>query len=124
LVRESGATSGAPIYVFQDLTPESILEEIWYGSQGLHLIGAPICVFLKKKNLVRLGQSHFSTRPEPNNTQQVIPSWMEHLATSPKQEDLVDLSSLAKHSVAANEDGYQGYHVSWTQQKGTGAYQE
>jgi hypothetical protein len=47
--------------LFQDLTPESILEEIWYGSRGLHLIGAPIYVFQKKKNLVRLGQSRFST---------------------------------------------------------------
>jgi hypothetical protein len=27
------------------LTPESILEEIWYGSRGLHLIGALICGF-------------------------------------------------------------------------------
>jgi hypothetical protein len=27
------------------LTPESILEETWYGSWGLHLIGAPIHVF-------------------------------------------------------------------------------
>jgi hypothetical protein len=25
-----------------NLTPESILEEIWYGSLGLHLIDAPI----------------------------------------------------------------------------------
>jgi hypothetical protein len=39
------------------LTPESILEEIWYGSQGLHLIGAPIYDF---KNLVGLGQSHLT----------------------------------------------------------------
>jgi hypothetical protein len=37
----------APIYVFQDLTLESILEETWYGSRGLHLIGAPICIFKK-----------------------------------------------------------------------------
>jgi hypothetical protein len=29
----------------QGLTPESILEEIWYGGRGLHLIGAPICLF-------------------------------------------------------------------------------
>jgi hypothetical protein len=79
---------------FQDLTPESILEEIWYGSQGLHLIGAPIrCTYPRfvEKNLVRLGQSHFSTQPEPNSTQQVIPGWMEHSATSLKQDDLVDM---------------------------------
>jgi hypothetical protein len=79
---------------FQDLTPESILEEIWYGSWGLHLIRAPIrCTYLRfsKKNLVRLDQSYFSTQLEPNNTQQVIPCQMEHSATSPKQEDLVDM---------------------------------
>jgi hypothetical protein len=76
---------------FQDLTPESILEEIWYGSRGPHLIGAPICVFRKKKNFVRLNQSRFSTRPELNNTQQVISSQTEHSATSLKQEDLVDM---------------------------------
>jgi hypothetical protein len=40
------------------LNPESILKEIWYGSWGLHLIGAPIYVF--KKNFVGLGQSHFA----------------------------------------------------------------
>jgi hypothetical protein len=34
---------------FQDLTPESILKEIWYGSQELHLIGAHIRVLQKKK---------------------------------------------------------------------------
>jgi hypothetical protein len=50
LVRESAIhLIGAPIrgtYLrFQDLTPESIFEEIWYGSRGLHLIGAPICIF-------------------------------------------------------------------------------
>jgi hypothetical protein len=44
--------SGAPIYIFKKLTTESTLEEIWYGSRGLHLIGAPICIF---KNLVGLG---------------------------------------------------------------------
>jgi hypothetical protein len=76
---------------FLDLTLESILEEIWYRSCGLHLIGAPICVFQKKKSLVTLGQSNFSSRPEPNNTQQVIPSWTEHSTTSSKKEDLVDM---------------------------------
>jgi hypothetical protein len=63
-------------------------------SRGLHLIVAPIrCTYLRfvEKNLVRLGQSHFSTRLEPNNTQQVIPSRTEHSATSPKQEDLVGM---------------------------------
>jgi hypothetical protein len=30
--------------VMARLTPESILVEIWYGSHGLHLIGAPICI--------------------------------------------------------------------------------
>jgi hypothetical protein len=33
----------------QDLTPESILEEVWYGSWGLHLFGAPIYIFQEKK---------------------------------------------------------------------------
>jgi hypothetical protein len=42
---------------FQKLTPESILEETWYGSQGLHITGAPIYVF---KNLVGLYQSHLA----------------------------------------------------------------
>jgi hypothetical protein len=32
---------------FQKLTPKSILEEIWYGSRGLHIIGAPIYLFKK-----------------------------------------------------------------------------
>jgi hypothetical protein len=75
---------------FKDLTPKSILEEIWYVSRGLHLIGAPIGVF-QKKNLVRLSQSHFNTRSKPNNIQQVIPSRTEYSSTSPKQEDLVDM---------------------------------
>jgi hypothetical protein len=45
-VRELGATPIRCTYLhFQDLTPESILEEIWYGSRGLHLLGAPIHVF-------------------------------------------------------------------------------
>jgi hypothetical protein len=42
---------------FQNLTPESILEEIWYGSRRLHLIGAPIYIF---RNLVGLSQSHLA----------------------------------------------------------------
>jgi hypothetical protein len=29
----------------QNLTPESVLEEIWYWSQELHLFGAPIHIF-------------------------------------------------------------------------------
>jgi hypothetical protein len=45
LVRESGAT---PIHVFQDLTPEAILDEIWSGSWELHLIGAPMYVLQEK----------------------------------------------------------------------------
>jgi hypothetical protein len=44
-----------------------------------------------KKNLVRLDRSNFSTRSEPNSTQQVIPSPTEHSVTSLKQEDLVDM---------------------------------
>jgi hypothetical protein len=32
---------------FQKLTPKTTLEEIWYGSRGLHLIGAHIrCTYL------------------------------------------------------------------------------
>jgi hypothetical protein len=46
-MRVRGCTS----FHFQTLTPESILEEIWYGSRGLHLIAAPIYVF---RNLVGL----------------------------------------------------------------------
>jgi hypothetical protein len=58
LVWESGATPNRCTYPhFQKLTPESTLEEIWYGSRGQHLIGAPIYV---SKNLVGLGQSHLA----------------------------------------------------------------
>jgi hypothetical protein len=39
------------------LTPKLIFEEIWYGSWGLQLIGAPIYVF---KNLVGLSQNHLA----------------------------------------------------------------
>jgi hypothetical protein len=39
--------------VMARLTPESILGEIWYGSRGIHLIGAPIHVRI---DLVALGQ--------------------------------------------------------------------
>jgi hypothetical protein len=39
----SGATPNRCTYPhFEKLTPESTLEETWYGSEGLHLIGAPI----------------------------------------------------------------------------------
>jgi hypothetical protein len=41
---------------FQDLTPESILKGTWYGTHGLHLIGASgvhLSTFLK--NLVAFG---------------------------------------------------------------------
>jgi hypothetical protein len=52
------------------------------GAGRLHLIGAPIrCIYLcfsEEKNLVRLDQGYFSTQPEPNNTQQIIPSQTEH----------------------------------------------
>jgi hypothetical protein len=45
---------------------------------------------------------------------------MEHLETSPKQEDLVDMiqAQLPSTRGAIDEDGYQGCHVSWTRQKG------
>jgi hypothetical protein len=76
---------------FQDLTLESILEEIWYGSWRLHLIGEPIrCTYLPFQKLGGTQLEPFSTRPEPNSTQQVIPSQMKHSTTSSKQEDLVD----------------------------------
>jgi hypothetical protein len=39
------------------LTPESVLREIWYDNQGLHLIGAPIRIF---QNSGGLGQSHLA----------------------------------------------------------------
>jgi hypothetical protein len=40
------------------------------------------------------------TRLEPNSTQRVVPSRIEHSSTSPKQEDInnQDQSSLANHS--------------------------
>jgi hypothetical protein len=50
-----------------------------------------LSTIFRKENLVRLGQSYFRTRPEPNITQQVIPSQTERSTTSPKQEDLVDM---------------------------------
>jgi hypothetical protein len=51
---------------FQDLTPESIIEEIWYGGRGINLIGAPIRIF---KRLGGTRSKSFSTRLEPNSTQ-------------------------------------------------------
>jgi hypothetical protein len=55
LVRESGATPIWCTYLhFEKMTPESTLEDIWYRSRGLHLIGAPIYIF---KNLEGLDQS-------------------------------------------------------------------
>jgi hypothetical protein len=70
LVQESGAT---PIRCTYQMHPfdfsrfdyESILEEIWYRSQGLHLIGAPIHIF---KRLEGAQSESFSTRPEPSST--------------------------------------------------------
>jgi hypothetical protein len=49
----------------KSLTPESILEVIWYRSQGLHLIGAPIRVF---KGLEETRSESFSTRPKLGST--------------------------------------------------------
>jgi hypothetical protein len=55
---------------FHDLIPKSILEEIWYESRGLHLIGAPIwCTFLRFQKLGGTRSESFSTRPERNITQ-------------------------------------------------------
>jgi hypothetical protein len=46
---------------FQDLTPKSILEVIWYVSRGLHLIGARVrCTFLRFQRPVGLDQSHLA----------------------------------------------------------------
>jgi hypothetical protein len=67
--------------VKQSLTPESILEEIWYGSQGLHLLGAPICVF---KGLEETLSESSKTRPESGK---FVLGREEHSATSLQQED-------------------------------------
>jgi hypothetical protein len=52
-VSRSMQQKGLKSRVMARLTSESILEEIWYGNQGLHLIGAPIRV---KIDLVALGR--------------------------------------------------------------------
>jgi hypothetical protein len=52
-VSSSMRQKGLKSRVMARLTSESILEEIWYGNQGLHLIGAPIRV---KIDLVALGR--------------------------------------------------------------------
>jgi hypothetical protein len=83
-------------------TPESIFREIWYGSRGLHLIGAPIHV---KIDLVALDQL-FWTR---QRTQQLC-----HKEGS----NFLDQSSLVKHSGAADEVWYHGYLTDWTQKEG------
>jgi hypothetical protein len=59
------------------LTPESILGEIWYESRALHLISAPICVFVDS---VELGQ--------PSSNQQIILDNIEYSTTLPKREGL------------------------------------
>jgi hypothetical protein len=47
----------------------------------------------------------FSTQSQPNRTQNIVSSRIDHTATSPRQEDLdnQDYNSLAKHSGAADE---------------------
>jgi hypothetical protein len=77
--------SSAFILIFQDLTPESIPEEIWYGSWGLHLFAAPICVF--KKDMKGLAHSHSVLDQSRVALNQPVLSREEHLATSPRQED-------------------------------------
>jgi hypothetical protein len=48
------------------------------------------CTYLHFQKLGGTQSEPFSTRPEPNSTQQVIPSRTEHSATSPELEGLVD----------------------------------
>jgi hypothetical protein len=63
-----------------------------------------------------LGQSHLALGQSHVALRQVIPSRTEHSTASPKQEGLLvkDRSSLAKHSGAADEVWYHGYHISRT----------
>jgi hypothetical protein len=129
LIWESRATPNRCTYLhFQDLTPKSILEKIWYGSQGLHLIGAPICVF---KNLVGLGQSHLAL-----NQSQIALNKLFQVGQSPRQlcqsgkvwlirikACLPSTRGLLTRFVttgAADEVCYHRYHDSWTWQKGIG----
>jgi hypothetical protein len=113
----------APIYIFQDLTLESILGETRYGSRGLHLIGAPIqCTYLHfSKNLVEFGQSHLVL-----DQSQIALNMSFHVRWSTQQLHrsrkiwlIKDQSSLAKHSETADDVWYHEYHVFWTWQKGT-----
>jgi hypothetical protein len=71
-----GTIDPGSAFVKQSLTPESILEEIWYGSQGLHLLGAPICVF---KGLEETLSESSKTRPESGK---LVLGREEHSATS------------------------------------------
>jgi hypothetical protein len=96
------------------LTPESIIEEICYGSRGLQLLSAPIrCsyphfqdlspesileeIWYGSRGLHLIGapirvlkrlsgtrSGSFSTRPEPNSTQRTISSREKRSTTSPR----------------------------------------
>jgi hypothetical protein len=111
LVRESGATPNRCTYLhFQDMTPESILEEIWYGSQGLHLIAAPIYVF---RNLVGLGQSHLGL-----DQSQIALNKLFQVGQSTRK--LLQSRKTWLTRIKARLPSTRGYHISWTQQKEIG----
>jgi hypothetical protein len=71
---------------FQDLTLESIREEICYGSEGLHLLGAPIlCTYSHfQKDLKGLGQCHSVLDQSHVALDKPVISREEHLASSPE----------------------------------------
>jgi hypothetical protein len=89
----------------------------------VHLLNAPIRVF---KKLEETRSELFNTRPEPRSTRLV--SLKSKLALDNFTEigrfSLLGKSSLDKHSGAADDIWYHGYHVSRTRRKGIGGNHE
>jgi hypothetical protein len=108
----------------QGSSPELVLGEIWYGSHGLHIIGAPTqWTYRVFKKLEETRSESFNTQPEPRST------WRVSLKSERALDNFTEIgrsstlgeSLLAKHSGAAEDIWYHGYHESWTWRKGTGA---
>jgi hypothetical protein len=69
-----------------------MLGEIWYGSSGLHLIGAPtysVHISAFSEDLKKLGQGHLVLDQSQVVLSESVLSQEEHLATSLELEDLV-----------------------------------
>jgi hypothetical protein len=76
---------------FQKLTPESTLEEIWYGIRELHQIGAHIrCTYLRFQKPGGTQSESFSTRPKRSSTQKLFHVRHSTQQLHHKQDDLVD----------------------------------